>query len=152
MFYPTVSLLESAARSALVYVFLLVLVRVAGKKEIGRLTPMEFLGILLVAHAVGPAMNAGDTSLAAAAISAATLLGLMFFLNHLVYRVRWLESGIEGKLLFLIDHGEISREALAAEKITHQQLISAIRAENVEGVEKAYLEPSGRITVVKKNS
>ena len=54
--------------------------RLFGKKKIGRWTPMEFLGMLLLARTVGPALTAGDNSLPAAAVGATTLLGVTYFL------------------------------------------------------------------------
>jgi len=80
LFEPRVSLLEIVLRVLLIYVFLLVVMRLFGKKEIGRWTPMEFLGMLVLARTVGPALTAGDNSLPAAAVGATTLLGVTYFL------------------------------------------------------------------------
>jgi uncharacterized membrane protein YcaP (DUF421 family) len=96
VFEPNVSLLEIVLRVLLIYLFLLVAMRLFGKKEIGRWTPMEFLGMLLLARTVGPALTAGDSSLPVAAVGATTLLCVTFFLDYLVYRSARLERLIEG--------------------------------------------------------
>ena len=67
-------LLSVVVRVAAVYVFLLVLVRMAGKREVGRLSPMEFLSALLLSETVSPALTGGDDSLAAAFVAALTLM------------------------------------------------------------------------------
>ena len=91
MFEPRISLLEIVLRVLLIYLFLLVVMRLFGRKEMGRWTPMEFLGMLLLARTVGPALTGGDSSLTVAAVAALTLLGVTFFFDYLVHRSRRLE-------------------------------------------------------------
>jgi len=151
VFEPKVPLLEIVLRVLLIYVFLLVAVRLFGKKEIGRWTPMEFLGMLLLARTVGPAITAGDSSLPVAAVGATTLLGLTFVLDYLVYRSKRLERLIEGTPEMLIEDGRLSEQAMKAEKLTQQQLLAALRREHVESpeeVSRAYIESNGQITVI----
>ena len=153
MFEPKVSLLEIVLRVALIYVFLLVAMRLFGKREIGRWTPMEFLGMLLLARTVGPALNAGDNSLAVAGVAAATLLSLTYLFDYLAYKSKKLRTLIEGRPEVLIRNGRISWKVMKAELLTRQELLTALRRENVaspEEVEVAYLEPDGRITVIPK--
>jgi uncharacterized membrane protein YcaP (DUF421 family) len=153
MFESKVPLLEIVLRATLIFVFLLAAMRLFGKREIGRWTPMEFLGMLLLARAVGPAMNAGDNSLSVAGVAAATLLGLTYLCDYLAFRSKRLQVLIEGRPEVLIRNGRISRKAMKSEFLTRQEIDSALRRENLtspEEVELAVIEPDGRITVVPK--
>jgi uncharacterized membrane protein YcaP (DUF421 family) len=153
VFEPKVPLLEIVLRVLLVYLFLLVMMRLFGKKEIGRWTPMEFLGMLLLARTVGPSLTGGDSSLPVAAVAATTLLGITFFLDYAVHRSRRLEKLIEGKPEVLIEDGHVSARVMKAEMLTEQQLMGALRREHLqspEEVERAYIEPDGKITVIPK--
>lgn len=153
MFEPKVPLLEIVLRVLLIYVFLLVAMRLFGKKEIGRWTPMEFLAMLLLARAVGPAMTAGDHSLAVAGIATATLLGLTYFFDYLAYRSSRIERLVEGRPELLIEDGRVNEKAMESELLTHQQLDAALRREKVQSPEEvalAFIEPNGRISVIPK--
>ncbi len=153
MFEPRVPLLELVVRVLLVYLFLLVMMRLFGKKEIGRWTPMEFLGMLLLARTVGPSLTGGDSSLAVAAVGATTLLGITFLLDYAVHRSRRLEKLIEGKPEILIEDGHVSARVMKREMLTEQQLKVALRREHLQSadeVERAYIEPDGKITVIPK--
>ncbi len=153
MFEPRVSLLEIVLRVLLIYLFLLAAMRLFGRKEMGRWTPMEFLGMLLLARTVGPALTGGDSSLTVAAVAALTLLGVTFALDYLVHRSRRLERLIEGQPELLIENGRVVEEAMKRELLTEQQLLAALRREHIasaEEVSRAYIEADGRITVVPK--
>ena len=147
-----VPLLSIVVRVAAVYVFLLVLVRMAGKREVGRLSPMEFLSALLLSETVSPALTGGDDSLAAAFVAALTLMLLTIGSNVLSFRFRWFETLTEGSPGLLISSGRINRRVMKQERITKQQLETALRREGIESVEavrKAFVEPNGDITILK---
>ncbi len=145
-------MLEIFARVVAIYVFLLVLVRIAGKREVGRLSPMEFLSALLLSETVSPALTGGDQSLAGALVAASTLMLLTIASNFLSYRFRWFEVLTEGAPDLLIRSGRVDRRVMEKEKITQQQLEAALRREGIDSVaavRKAFVEPSGDITIVK---
>ncbi len=154
LFDPGTPPLETVIRVVLVYLFLLFLVRSMGKKEIGRLSAMELLTMLILARTVGPAITTNDSSLTTAAVAACTLVGLTVFLDRIVVRSRRAERLVEGRPIPLVRDGRVLVDNLAREHVTEQQLLSALRSENVAGpeeVEAAYLEPSGKISVVPKD-
>ena len=154
MFAPETPLLETVVRVAIIYLFMLVLVRFMGKKEIGRLSPLEFLTMLLLARAVGPAMTNHDASVSAAGVAAATIVGLTVVLDRLVYRFRGVEKLIHGTPRMLIQNGRVLRKNVSAERLTEQQLASALRSEQVARAEDAagaFMEPGGKITVIPKD-
>ena len=147
-------LLEVVGRVVLVYVLLLVMVRVAGKREIGELAPLDFLAMLLLSETVSPALTKEDTSLPVALTAAATLLALTVLVSWLTYRFRALERLIDGAPRVVIDHGHVDEAVCRQERISDQELASALRKEGVAGpedVKRATLEPNGRITVLPRS-
>jgi uncharacterized membrane protein YcaP (DUF421 family) len=148
-----VQLLAIAARVVVVYLLVLFLVRLAGKREVGHLSPMEFLSALLLSETVSPALTAGDDSLAAAGVAAATLMLLTIASNVLSSRFRWFEVITEGSPALLIRSGRVNRRVMKRERITEQQLKAALRREGIESVSavrKAFVEPNGDITILKR--
>src|SRR5512140_3731475 len=98
---------ELIVRSAAVYVFLLVLIRITGKRQVGQLAPFDLVLLLVLSNAVQNSMNAGDNSLVGGLISAATLVLLNWLIGFATYRNKKLEELIEGRPLVLIHHGRL---------------------------------------------
>lgn len=147
-------LVEVVGRVTLVYVFLLVMVRVAGKREIGELGPLDFLAMLLLSETVSPTLTKQDTSLPVALTAAGTLLTLTTLVSWLSYRFRTFERLVDGSPRVIIDDGRVDRIVCRSERITEQELESALRKEGVAAprdVRRATLEPNGRITVIPKS-
>jgi uncharacterized membrane protein YcaP (DUF421 family) len=153
MFIPTdVSLLEIPVRVVLVYASLLILLRLTGKKELGQLSPMDFLTMLILSETVSPVLTKQDTSFTAGILAAATLLGLTLLVDQAVFRSRRLEEFLEGQPRTLIEDGKLDAGTLKREKISRQELDIALRREGVaalDDVARAVLEPTGHISVIK---
>src|SRR2546427_8936169 len=93
---------ELVFRGAIVYAFLLVLLRITGKRQVGQLAPFDLVLLLVLANAVQNAINAGDNTVIAGVISAASLVGLNFLVGEVAYRSKFLEGIIEGRPILLI--------------------------------------------------
>lgn len=148
------ALLEVVGRVALVYVFLLVMVRVAGKREIGELAPLDFLAMLLLSETVSPALTKQDDSLPVAFTAAGTLLALTTLVSWLSYRFRTFERLVEGTPRVVIEEGRVDRAVCRSERISDQELASALRREGIDApdeVRRAILETNGRITVIRES-
>jgi uncharacterized membrane protein YcaP (DUF421 family) len=146
-------LLEVVVRVVAVYLTLLLFVRFAGKREVGQLGPLDFLSMLLLSETVSPALTKQDASLPASLTAAATLLALTAIVGRLTYRSRTAERLIDGVPSKLIEDGELVEQACRQERISMQDLAIALRKEGVEDpseVKAAYVEPTGRITVIKR--
>jgi uncharacterized membrane protein YcaP (DUF421 family) len=153
MFENQTPLLEVVVRVSLIYVALMVFVRFAGKREVGQLGPLDFLAMLLLSETVSPALTAQDTSLTAAVVAAVTLLVLTAVVGRLTYHSPLLERLIDGTPVRIIADGSVVEDALRRERISPQELAIALRKEGVESprdVEAAYVEPTGRVTVLRK--
>jgi len=151
MFAPTTSLLEIVVRVVLIYLGLILLLRLAGKREIGQLAPLDLLGMLLLSETVSPALTAQDGSLPAGFTAAATLLLLTALIGRACFRSRRVERWIDGAPVVLAREGKIFAEACERERISRQELEAALRKNGViEAAETKLimLEADGSISVV----
>src|SRR5579885_414512 len=104
---------ELILRGALVYAFLLALLRITGKRQIGQLAPFDLVLLLVLSNAVQNSMNGGDNSLLGGLISAATLVGLNLAVGLATFRSKRLEAIIEGRPQLLIHNGRIFEDVVA---------------------------------------
>jgi uncharacterized membrane protein YcaP (DUF421 family) len=138
-------------RTLIVYVFILVGFRMAGKREVGQLAPFDFALILLIANAVQSAMVGPDTSLVGGLCAATLLLGINRGLGHLASHNRKVERLLRGHARVLISKGHTYTEALKLEGISHDELMQALRENccaTVEECRLAVLEVDGTISVI----
>ena len=153
MFDPDLNLLEIVARVAIVYLALLALLRIAGKRQLGQLSPMDLLTMLLVSETVSPALTAGDTSVPTGLVAGVTLILLALVISWLTFKSRLIERFTEGKPTVLISHGKLDERVMAAERITVQELTTALHRQGLTAVGQVALgtvEPDGEITMVKQ--
>ena len=141
---------ELVLRGALIYVFLLVLLRLTGKRQVGQLAPFDLVLLLVLSNAVQNAINAGDNSVLGGVISAVTLVGLNYLVGIGTFKSKRLERLIEGRPEVIVHNGLIFAEVLDRQKVTHHELNAALRSAGcscVEEVRFAILENDGQITV-----
>src|SRR5450759_3794635 len=98
---------ELIVRSAVVYGFLLVLLRVTGKRQVGQLAPFDLVLLLVLSNAVQNSMNGGDNSLTGGLVSATTLVMLNYVVGYATYRSKRIEELIEGRPQVLIHDGKL---------------------------------------------
>src|SRR5438132_10210876 len=111
------TLIDIAVRTAVVYLALLLGLRLTGKRQVGQMTPFDFLLLLLLANAVQNAMTGPDTSLPGGLVAAATLFLLNLVVAWSVSRSAKAEQAIEGSPTILIRHGQIINVNLPREAI-----------------------------------
>ena len=142
---------ELIVRSAIVYAFLIVLLRITGKRQIGQLAPFDLVILLVLSNTVQNSMNAGDNSLIGGLISAATLVGVNYLVGLATYNSKKLEAIIEGRPQVLIHNGKLYTDVMESAHLTHHELHAALRQAgcgSVEDVRSAVLENSGAISVI----
>jgi len=141
-------------RGVVVYLFVLIFLRLTGKRQMGQLAPFDLVLLLLISNTVQNSMNAGDNSLIGGLISAATLLLLNFFIGRMTYKNKALAGFVEGRPEVIIHDGHVYGSVLKSEKISYADLESALRqagCDSVKEVHFAILENNGTITIKKKN-
>lgn len=146
---------ELIVRGAVVYGFLLVLLRLTGKRQVGQLAPFDLVLLLVLSNAVQNSMNGGDNSLVGGLLSAVTLVGVNWLMSLATYRSKRLETLIEGRPQVLIHNGMLFPEVMKKAKLTHHELNAALRREGcacVDDVHMALLENNGSISVTPRNN
>jgi len=142
---------EFVLRGAIVYVFLLFILRATGKRNTGQLAPFDLVLLLVLSNAVQNSMNGGDNTVVAGLISAATLIALHYVVSILTFKSKTLEVWIEGAPRTLIHNGVLNETVMRHELMTRHELAAALRAAgctDMEHVRVATLENNGQITVV----
>lgn len=151
MFSLDVSGWSIVARTLVVYLALLAALRLAGKREMGQMTPFDLVVILLIANAVQNAMVGPDTSLTGGLIAAAVLIAANYGVAILRQRSPWVRRTVEGSPALLINDGKFVAENLRREGIDEDEVLMAIREHgiaSVQDVRMAVLETDGSISIV----
>jgi len=144
-----VSVLEKIVRPILVYFFMVVGIRLAGKRQLAQLNPFDLVVLLILSNTVQNAIIGNDNTVWGGVIGAVTLLVLNYGVNRLLYNHRRLENLVEGEPDILIDNGKLDMRHIQSELITMHELEAAARKQGfatLSEVERAVLEPGGTIT------
>ena len=146
-----VSLGVVGVRTTIIYLTLLILLRAAGKRELGQLTPFDLVVLLVISNAVQNAMVGPDTSLTAGIVAAATLVFVNYLVNRAAGRFTWIRGRVFGAPTVLVSRGELIMENLRRERVTVDEVLQALREHGVANVAHtrlAVLEVDGTISVI----
>ncbi len=144
---------EFIIRAAIVYVFVMVVLRLAGKRQMGELAPFDFVLLLLLSNGVQNAMNGGDNTITVGLIITVTLVGLNSMIAWLAFKNKEIEKVVEGRPEILVHNGYLYSDVLKRNQITHHELNDALRQNDctsLDDVRLAVLETNGQISVIKK--
>lgn len=142
---------EFLARAAIVYVALLILVRISGKRTVGQFTPFDLVLVIMLGEAVSNSLIGGDDSLVGGLLVASALIAFNFTLGHLTARSRALDRWVEGRPVLIARDGEIFWEELKRQKLTEADFRQAMRKQQClhdRDIRFALLEPGGEIVVI----
>jgi uncharacterized membrane protein YcaP (DUF421 family) len=140
-----------AVSTAGIYLFLITLLRLAGRRQLAQLSALDLVVVLLLGSAVETAMIHGNTSLAAGLVSAATLLVVNRLLSLVFLRSERLNHLVNGGPILLVHNGQVLDSHLARAGLSTRDLDAALRSRGYDGpagVEEAVLETDGTISVV----
>jgi len=151
MFVLGLPLLEKILRPVIVYAFLVVSLRLSGKRELVQLNPFDLVVLLTLSNTVQNAIIGDDNSVTGGIIGATSLLLINYLVVRFLYGHRKLDQLVEGKADVLIEGGKLHAERLKKELITMSQLEAAARKQGFDSlseVDKCVLEPGGTLTFV----
>jgi uncharacterized membrane protein YcaP (DUF421 family) len=154
MFNMSVPWWELMLRGVVVYAFLLVFLRLTGRRQIGQYDPFDLILLLILSNAVQNSMNGGDNSLIGGLISALTLIGCHLLVSRVAWRSPRVARLIDGRPKVLIRAGQLDAGTMRAERLTVDDVHAALRAAgclHTHEVERATIETNGQITVVPRN-
>ena len=150
MFALDVGVLEKILRAVIVYVFLIVGLRLAGKRELAQLNPFDLVVLLTLSNTVQNAIIGNDNSVTGGLIGSATLLLINYMVIRFLFTHERLDHVVEGEPDVLIDHGQVREDHLKKELLTRQELeIAAHRQgfDDLKEIETAAIEPGGGIFI-----
>jgi len=153
MFVIGLPILEKILRPILVYLALVVLLRIFGKRELAQLNPFDLVVLLSLSNTVQNAIIGNDNSVTGGIIGAITLLATNYLVVRFLFKHRRLDQLVEGKSTTLIDRGKILQKNLAKELLSHSELLTVLHRQgfdDVSEVEQCVLEPSGTFAVKRK--
>ena len=153
MFDLTVPWWEIILRTAVVYVVVLVLLRVAGKRELGQMTPFDLVVILVIANAVQNAMTGGDNSLTGGIIAASTLTLVNIAVGRWGSYIPFFRRLVASEPTLLLRDGKPITAALSSERVDLGELRMAAREHGIDDlkdVTAAVLEEDGSISIIPK--
>jgi uncharacterized membrane protein YcaP (DUF421 family) len=153
MFVLSLPILEKVLRPIVVYAFLVVSLRLSGKRELVQLNPFDLVVLLTLSNTVQNAIIGDDNSVSGGIIGATSLLVVNYLVVRFLYKHRRLDQFVEGKADVLIDNGKVKTEHLKKELISMQQLSAAARKQgfnDLSEVQQCVLEPGGTLTFIGK--
>jgi uncharacterized membrane protein YcaP (DUF421 family) len=153
MFVLALPVAEKILRPIVIYLFLVIGLRLAGKRELAQLNPFDLVVLLTLSNTVQNAIIGDDNSITGGIIGAATLLLLNFIVVRFLFRHERLDRLVEGESTVLIEHGKILEDKLAKETLSIAELAAAAHKQGIgdlREVDHATLDPSGTICFTAK--
>lgn len=153
LLHPDISIIEKIVRPVIVYFFLVIGLRLAGKRELAQLNPFDLIVLLTLSNTVQNAIIGNDNSVVGGLIGATTLLLVNYMVVRFLFKHPQLERLVEGDPDVLIEGGKINNERLKKELITLSELESAAHKQgfaSLDEVDRAVLEPGGTFSFAGK--
>ncbi len=155
MFDLDLSLAEKVIRAVVIYLFLVIALRLVGKRELTQLNTLDFVVLLAVANAVQNGLIGADNSVTGALVGAIVLFAVNSALAYVLFRYARLQRVVEGTPTVLIRDGRILDDALKREQLSRDDLLLEIQsagADRFDDVRTASLLPNGKVIVVQKEA
>ncbi|HEV2665051.1 MAG TPA: YetF domain-containing protein [Blastocatellia bacterium] len=146
MFWLSLPVAEKILRALIVYLFLVALLRVFGKRELAQLNPFDLVVLLTLSNTVQNAIIGDDNSVTGGMIGALALMGGNYLLVRFIFKHRRLDQLLEGRPTTLIEGGRIRQDGLAKELLTESELLMVGRRQgfsSLQEIELCVLEPGG---------
>ena len=153
MFVISLPILEKILRPIIVYIFLVVMLRLSGKRELVQLNPFDLVVLLTLSNTVQNAIIGDDNSVSGGLLGATSLLMINYLVVRFLYKHKTLDRIVEGRADILMEGGRIDTERLKKELITTAQLEAAARKQgfgSLTEVDQCILEPGGTLTFIGK--
>jgi uncharacterized membrane protein YcaP (DUF421 family) len=153
MFVLGLPILEKILRPIVVYIFLIVGLRLSGKRELAQLNPFDLVVLLTLSNTVQNAIIGDDNTVIGGIIGATSLLAINYLVVRFLYGHRNLDQIVEGRADILVEDGKVHEDKLKRELITREELAAAARKQGFESladVQQCVLEPGGTLTFIAK--
>jgi uncharacterized membrane protein YcaP (DUF421 family) len=144
--------MESVIRPALVYLFLLLLLRLTGKRTLAQITSFDFVLLLIISEATQQALIGDDNSMINGAIVVATLIGLNILMSLIKQRSKWFDRVLDDIPLVIVADGKPLKDRMYKSRVDENDVLDAAREchglERMDQIRHAILERDGQISII----
>jgi uncharacterized membrane protein YcaP (DUF421 family) len=144
--------MESVIRPALVYLFVLLLLRLTGKRTLAQITTFDFVLLLIISEATQQALIGDDNSMINSGIVVATLIGLNVLMSLLKQRSKWFDRLLDDIPLVIVADGKPLKERMDKSRVDEEDVLDAAREghglERMDQIRHAILERDGKISII----
>jgi uncharacterized membrane protein YcaP (DUF421 family) len=148
--------MDTVVRSLAIYLFLLVLFRLTGKRSLAQITTFDFVLLLIISEAIQQGLLGNDYSMINAILAATTMVTLDVFLSIFKQRSRRFEQVLEGSPMVILENGRPLKDRMEKERVDESDILETARQshgiERIEQIKFAVLERSGDISIIPKET
>jgi uncharacterized membrane protein YcaP (DUF421 family) len=144
---------DIALRGIALYLFIYLLTRVTGRRELSSLEPFDLVLLIVLGDAVQQGLTQDDYTVTGAIIAVATIASLQVGTSYLSFRFRWARRLLDGDPIVIVQEGRVIEQNLRRERITADEVAQQARSQqiaSIDDVEWAIFEPSGAISFIPK--
>ena len=145
--------MDIAIRSAVIFFFIYVLMRIIGRRELSSLEPFDLILLVVLGDSVQQAVTQDDYSVTGAFIVVSTIALLQVFVSYLNFKVPFLRPVIDGEPIVIVQDGKVIEGNARRERLTLEDIAEAARMQQIaslEDVQWAVLETSGELSFIEK--
>ena len=147
--------METVIRALVIYLFLMLVFRIAGQRSIAKITTFDFVLLLVIGEATQNALLGQDYSMTSAFIAILTLVGLDIVLSLVKRRWKWADRVLDSTPVVIVDDGKPLRDRMAKERVDESEIMTAARETHglarMEDIRYAVLERNGAISIVPRS-
>jgi uncharacterized membrane protein YcaP (DUF421 family) len=147
--------MDTIIRSFSVYLFILIIFRISGKRSLAQITTFDFVLLLIIGEAIQQGLTGNDYSLTNAFLIVITLVGIDVVLSIIKQRSRAIDKLLDSVPLILVEDGKTIQERLDKSRVDESDILSKAREyqglERIDQIKYAVLERSGNITIIPKS-
>jgi uncharacterized membrane protein YcaP (DUF421 family) len=144
--------MDAVIRAIVVYLVLLALFRIAGKRTVAEVTAFDLILLLIISEATQGALLDGDDSMTNALLVIVTLIGMNIMMSELKQRSKRIEHFLDGMPLLIVDHGKALQDRMDKERVDIDDVLDAAREtagiERLDQIKYAVLERNGKISII----
>jgi uncharacterized membrane protein YcaP (DUF421 family) len=145
--------MDIALRGIVLYAFIVLVMRVIGRRELSSMTPFDLVLVIILVDAVQQGLTQDDYSVTGAIIAVSTIASLQVLTSYLSFRSKRVRKVLEGLPIVLVDHGKIVERNLNRERMTEDEVAEEMRQQQIASLDEvqwAILESNGSISFIEK--
>jgi uncharacterized membrane protein YcaP (DUF421 family) len=145
--------MDIALRAAVLYLFLVLVTRIVGRRELSTLSPFDLILLIVLGDAIQQGLTQDDYSVTGAVIAVSTIAALQVATSYISFRSKKARIVLEGRPIVIVQDGRVIEKNLRRERMTPEELAEEMRLQQIasfDDVQWAILEPSGSISFIEK--